>query len=354
VGIYRRKDSGKFWCEFIFQGRRIQESTGTSDRELAEQYEAQRKRDLWTQAKLGVKPSRCWEEAVVSYLASLPDGRNKKQTAKEVARFEHRLLGVKLDAIDIDLLESLQAERTALAQKTLGRKPRPGTINRCMGIIMAVLHHAASKKWLAHVPQFAKLPDTEKVIRFISREEAEKLLGELPEHQARMVIFALETGLRKSNVTQLRWKQVDLPRRIAWVNPDEAKESKGIAVPLSAAAVALLEQVKGQHSEYVFVYRGEPVKQTSTKAWKEAKARAGITNFRWHDLRHTWASWHRQDGTPPAVLKELGGWKDDRMPGRYAHLGDEHLAAYVERREGLPTKVTTVARKSKKRSDVTV
>jgi integrase len=347
VGLYRRKGRGIWWYKFQFEGRRIQESTGTSDREAAEQVEARHKRQLWEEARLGVKPSRRWEDAVVAYVTTLPEGRNKEQTKAELLWHEPRLLGKELRSIDLDLLETLQRARAEATAQRTGRPARPGTINRCMGIVMAVLHHAAGKKWLDHVPQLAQIPDNDKVIRFITRAEAERLIAELPPHQQRMVIFALETGLRASNVRLLRWEQVDLARRIAWVDPDKAKEGKGIPVPLSSTAVALLQQIQGQHPDYVFVYRGGPVSKVSTKAWVKAKARAGIKNFRWHDLRHTWASWHRQDGTPPAVLKELGAWQDDRMPARYAHLGDDHLAEYVDRREGLATKVATQVTGSK-------
>jgi integrase len=67
-----------------------------------------------------------------------------------------------------------------------------------------------------------------------------------------------------------------------------------------------------------------------TKAWKSALRRAGIQDFRWHDLRHTWASWHVQRGTPLHVLQELGGeWESVEMVRRYARLSGEHLAEYV-------------------------
>jgi integrase len=69
----------------------------------------------------------------------------------------------------------------------------------------------------------------------------------------------------------------------------------------------------------------------NTKAWKAALKRAGIENFRWHDLRHTWASWHAQAGTPLHVLQELGGWETTEMVRRYAHLGGDQLAEYAER-----------------------
>jgi site-specific recombinase XerD len=63
--------------------------------------------------------------------------------------------------------------------------------------------------------------------------------------------------------------------------------------------------------------------------------RAGIVDFRWHDLRHTWATWHVQAGTSLQVLQKLGGWESVEMVRRYAHFSSEHLAGYVERFFGL-------------------
>ena len=105
-------------------------------------------------------------------------------------------------------------------------------------------------------------------------------------------------------------------------------------MPLSAAAVIVLRERLGEHPAYVFSYRGKPIKQVNTKAWKHALARAGIADFRWHDLRHTWASWHVQAGTPLYALQEMGGWESVEMVRRYAHLSSEHLAQYADRMSG--------------------
>ncbi len=72
-----------------------------------------------------------------------------------------------------------------------------------------------------------------------------------------------------------------------------------------------------------------------TKAWYGALKRAGIEKFRWHDLRHTWASWHVQGGTPLFALQELGGWESAEMVRRYAHLAADHLAPYADRLSAL-------------------
>ncbi len=84
-------------------------------------------------------------------------------------------------------------------------------------------------------------------------------------------------------------------------------------------------QYQGKHIEYVFTYQGRPVKQSNTAAWHKALQRARIENFHWHDLRHTWASWHVQNGTSLQELQQLGGWSSFETVLRYAHLNSDHL-----------------------------
>jgi hypothetical protein len=124
---------------------------------------------------------------------------------------------------------------------------------------------------------------------------------------------------------------VNLQRRIAWVHPDQAKARKAIGVPLNAEAILVLRRQVGKHPRFVFTHRGKPVRSVNTKAWKGALGRAGIADFRWHDLRHTWASWHVQVDTPLNALQELGGWESADMVRRYAHLAPVHLAEFAER-----------------------
>jgi integrase len=129
----------------------------------------------------------------------------------------------------------------------------------------------------------------------------------------------------------LQWSQIDLTRRLAWIHPDQAKARKAIAVPLNAEAVLLIMKQIGKHPHFVFSYKGKPIFQVSTKAWYKGLKTAGIEDFRWHDLRHTWASWHVQNGTPLFALQELGGWESPEMVRRYAHMSADHLAPYADR-----------------------
>lgn len=149
--------------------------------------------------------------------------------------------------------------------------------------------------------------------------------------------FTLSTGLRERNVTQLEWSRVDLGRRIAWVPPSESKSKRAISVPLNEDALAVLRQWRFKHVERVFSWKGKPVKRANTKAWRDALESEGLKprsgkhpdNFRWHDLRHTWATWHVMSGTPLEVLQKLGGWASFDMVLRYAHLAPSHVAAYA-------------------------
>ena len=75
----------------------------------------------------------------------------------------------------------------------------------------------------------------------------------------------------------------------------------------------------------MFTYRKKPINGIEHRTWKKCLERAAIKNFKWHDLRHTWASWHVQAGTPLQVLMELGGWSTIDMVLKYAHLSSQHL-----------------------------
>ncbi len=87
----------------------------------------------------------------------------------------------------------------------------------------------------------------------------------------------------------------------------------------------------GKHIEFVFTYEGKPINQCGTRAWRNALKRAGIEDFRWHDLRHTWASWHVQNGTSLYELQRLGGWSSYETVQRYSHLNSEQLQEAAER-----------------------
>ena len=196
-----------------------------------------------------------------------------------------------------------------------------GTFNRYANLVTAVLTLAGHP---VKIPRRHTPPGR---VRWLTREEWNRLRKQLPPHQRAMAAFALATGLRQANILRLEWSQVDLKRRVAWIHADQAKSDKALGVPLSDEAVRVLRAQIGRHQQWVFPYHGRPVTEIKT-AWAKALARAGIERFTWHDLRHTWASWHIMAGTPVEVLQKLGGWADIRMVLRYSHLDPGYLSQW--------------------------
>jgi integrase len=163
-------------------------------------------------------------------------------------------------------------------------------------------------EWVDQIPAFKTYAKGGKVrVRYLTQAQARSLLGALPEHQREVVTFALATGLRQGNILALTWAEVDLDRRLVTIGHGDTKNGDALGVPLNDVAVAVLERQKGKHRIHVFTYKGERLRSANTRTWRAALKACGIEDFRWHDLRHTWASWLRQNHVPTWVLQELGG-----------------------------------------------
>lgn len=331
MSLYKRKDSKYYWVKIAINGQKpVYESTGTTDRQQAREYEAKRLNEIWEQSRLGIKPRYLWEEAVVKYI---DETSHSKSHSTDLTFF--RWLSKYLDGVYLNDINRALLDRITSIRKKEGNVSN-GTVNRYMQVVSRVLRRAALDwEWIDKAVKVRSLPEPKIRIRFLTSEEAARLINELPPHLEAMVRFSLATGLRKSNVTKLMWSQVNLQDRRAWIHADQAKGKRAIPVPLSSEAVEVLRKELFKHPTHVFTFRGKPLTQVNTKAWHAALKRAGIVDFRWHDLRHTWASWHVQNGTPIYVLKELGGWADMDMVQKYAHLSPGHLSQHVENVSGI-------------------
>jgi len=322
MSIYKRKET--WWIQFTApDGRRIQQTAGTQIKQEAQELHDRLKAEAWRVKNLGVKPRHTWQEAVIRWLKE-QGHKNSIKTDVELLRWLDGYLHDKyIDEIDVHLVQRVQQ-----AKRDTGVKN--GTVNRVMALLRALLNKAEKEwQWLDKSPYVRMLPTAEKRIRWLTQNEAAKLIKELPPHLEAMVKFSLATGLREANVVGLEWSQIDMQRKCAWIHPEQAKAKKAIAVPLNDESLAVIRVQMGKHPQFVFTYEGEPVTRANNHAWRKALKRAGISDFRWHDLRHTWASWHIQNGTPLHVLQELGGWADSSMVLKYAHLSSAHLHAYA-------------------------
>lgn len=327
VGIHRRRESRFWWIDAVLpNGRRLRQSSGTENRAEAEAFLAKLKAEAYRDAYLGVKPKRSWQEAVVRYLEGKANLRNIR-TLKQICRDLHPFLGDKtLDQITGDVVWDI-------CQRLLRRGRAPATVNRYLSLIRGLLRMARDEwQWITEHPRIRMLPGEVERDRWLTRGEADRLILACPPHLVAIVRFALATGCRASEITGLEWNRVDLDRRTAWLNRTKNGTPRG--VPLNRDAVAVLEGQRGKHPQFCFTYKGQPIRWgVCNTAWLEAVKKAELTDFRFHDLRHTWASWHRQAGTSTDELKDLGGWKSRVMVDRYAKFATEHLSDAARRIE---------------------
>ena len=201
-----------------------------------------------------------------------------------------------------------------------------------MALIRAIFRKAQREwEWVETIPAFKTYSKGGKVrVRYLTHDQAKALLERLPAHQREVVMFALSTGLRQGNILGLTWDRVDLARRIVTIEHGDTKNGEALGVPLNEVALGVLERQRGKHSKHVFTFRGKKLCSANNRAWRAALKACGIDDFRWHDLRHTWASWLRQNDVLTWVLQELGGWKSESMVRRYAHMSVKHLAPYAD------------------------
>ena len=328
MSLYRRKDSAFWWVKLEVLGSKVQRSTGTADKAQAQEFHARLAARLWEQHRLGIKPSRSWKEAAGRWLDETSEKATHREDGKKLA-WLHPFLGhLMLDQVTLDVIDGIRAAKLKEASKA--------TTNRYLALVRSVLIRARDEwEWIDKAPKIKLFKESAGRERALTPEQARGLLAELPEHQREVVLFALATGLRQSNVLQLCWSQVSLELRHAWISGWQSKNRHAIAVPLNDVAIGVLRRAQGKHADRVFTYQGKPLNSANNKAWIAARKRAGIEDFRWHDLRHTWATWQRQAGTPTHELQRLGGWRTGAMVERYAHLAPDQLAGAAARLDGL-------------------
>jgi integrase len=307
--LFRRGNT--WYIAFKRGGRRIRRSAGTDNKQQAQRKHDELKAHLWKATPQSLTHDLAG--AFVLWLTARPRSRNDKNAIKQIRK--------------LYLNRSLAEVTPASIEAVFGDKT-PGTYNRLIALIRAALNLAAARGWIDNVPKLARRREAEGRIRFLTYDEWERLRAALPAHLRAMAEFSIATGLRWSNVARLEWSQISIQQGLAWIHPDQAKGGRAIGVPLSTDAQAILRAQMGAHIRYVFVYCGHPIRSPKT-AWNKACRRVGLEGLRWHDLRHTWASWHVMNGTPIAVLQKLGGWKSSKMVERYAHFAPDFTASYA-------------------------
>ena len=245
------------------------------------------------------------------------------------------------------LLKDLTLERISPYIEELQRKGKAAsTLNHRINLLKHSLKLAKEWGYVRHNPlaDLKRLREPAGRVCYLQPDELRRLLDELPDYLRPVVLVAANTGMRLGEILSLRWEQVNVGRRVISLTRTKNGEPRG--VPLNATVMDVLRELARERMRqelkppYVFtnpltgdrwVYIG--------RAFTAAVKRAGLSNFRFHDLRHTAASWMVMSGVDLLTVKEILGHKDLRMTERYSHLSPGHrLDAVVKLDEALAVK----------------
>jgi integrase len=270
----------------------------------------------------GAKPQRTWREAATRYLQEA-DKATLCEDARQLKYLDPYIGSLRLEAVHMGTLQKFIEDR-----KAQGKKSR--TVNSALQTVRHVLNQAAGmwldeygRTWLDHAPRIKLLRESDKKEPYpLNWAEQERLFDELPPYLRRMAQFKVNSGTRDQEVCSLRWDwEIPVPEleTSVFLVPKEAvKNRQDRLIVLNSIARAVIEEVRGEHPEFVFTHRGKPLRQMCQRAWKEARVRAGLPGLRVHDLKHTYGRRLRSAGVSFEDRQDLLGHKSGRITTHYS------------------------------------
>ncbi|NLW36736.1 MAG: site-specific integrase [Syntrophorhabdus aromaticivorans] len=354
-GIYKR--GSIYWIRYAgLDGKIVFESSGSTKIKDAQDKLHERKADILRgkQPEITKKiPMVTFKELSVDYLKWAERQRGYRQKATLVAQLVGIFGHYPLRHFSTKLLETWQTERLQqgatrkTVKKGFGGKrvvvdvpgtPRgnaPATINRLLATIKHMITKAVEwemveEESLRRVRRVRLLEENNRRLRYLSQEECQALIDASGSHIKPMVIMALNTGMRRGEILNLQWKNVDLKH--GFILLDRTKNGDRREIPINLTLRAALKGISRRLDvPYVFhdPATGRPYGDIGTGFTKACK-RAGITDFHFHDLRHTFASHLVMAGVDITTVKELLGHKTLTMTLRYAHLAPSHKVKAVD------------------------
>jgi integrase len=210
------------------------------------------------------------------------------------------------------MVEKYQHQRL-LEPTRYGNSRSTANVNRTIAVLKRMFNLAFREELSDKNPcwKIKMLPENNTRDRILSVEELERLLGYLPPHTGRTVHFAYLTGMRAGEIFNLTWDKVDLAQELVRIGAEDTKTSEPRVVFLCDRAYDILKvagNVRSLSHNRVFTYRGKPIKKIK-RAFANACRKAGLVNFRFHDLRHTFNTNMRMAGVDHSVIMKLTGHK---------------------------------------------
>jgi integrase len=293
----------------------------------------------------------------------LPPAESKRKTVRQLLeRYKETAIPKQKDHVNpsrhadfwIDRLGELKLSRLNRAilvqvRDELAKEKAPSTVNR----YLAVISHACTLaerewEWMESNPvrKVGRLREPKGRVRYLSDKERERLLKATRKsehsHLHVIVLLALTTGARRNEILALTWKDVDLKKGIAILQDTKNNERRSLTlVPQVVSELERLQKVRRIDDDRIFVdprFKERPTVGYHRsgyyyfeKAWREARQKAILKDFRFHDLRHSCASYLAMNGATTAEIAAVLGHKTLAMVKRYSHLSDQHVRGVVER-----------------------
>lgn len=271
-----------------------------------------------------------FEDFAQQYLKSYVEFENKnvRNQRNLINGLVKQFKGNNLEQIDTLMIRQYLSRRL--------KSVRPSTVNREWSMLKSMFNRAFEWGLFSGVNptnSIKKLPENNERTRWLKEEEQEVLLSNCQGMTKIIVLIALKTGMRWGEITSLKWRQnpnsnyVDFQNNIIFVHESLSKSKKSRYIPLSDSIISALEKLPKQAgTDYIFWnHKTERIVRTIRTSFENAVKKSGISNFKFHDLRHTFASQLVRNGVDLYVVQKLLGHANPKMTQRYAHLSSKQL-----------------------------
>lgn len=341
---YRDPKSGElveanvFWVEFTLAGKRVRESSKSTRKTIAKEYEKRRRLEL-EQAYAGMPV-----EDPCTRIRSVREILASYRVAYEVNHRPHTIATMRsaLKNVERHLGEALLPDLTEdRVRKYVAARKKEGVSGRTINVEVGELSRAIGKKWSVLWPRLRSMEERHDVGRALPPEEKQRLLkaADASKSPNLKTLFrsALLTGTRSGELTSLHWGQVDFVERTITIGKAKTVAGTGRVIPMNAELVDVMaahakwftETFGETRADYCVFPFGSPVPSDPSRptveiktAWNTIRKRAKV-NCRWHDLRHTACSDMNEAGVSEAMQLAIFGWSSRKMIERYSHVRTE-------------------------------
>ena len=351
MGLYRRGKT--YWFSIQYESKRIHQSLNTDNKRLAEKLHSKVITDMveGRYFERAEAKKHSFDELMDKFMHEYAVKREESTRSRYVSARKN--LGRHFKGHTLADLSPKALSSYVQFRKEEGAKA--ATVNRELGLLSKAFNLALRQwEWCNDNPcsRIQREPENNTIDRWLTSEEDARLLngaeGYLNGQLVEIIILAMNTGLRQGEILNVRWKDVDLSRKVITVQKTKNKDPKVIPLNQTVSDMLLNKSKVVNISGYVFsTMNGTKISRWNLKReYANALRKANITNFRFHDLRHTFATRLVQSGVDLYRVAKLLGHRDISTTQRYAHHHPESLRSSVEILDKCYKSVTICAQES--------